>query len=163
MMFSRFMPAILPFAGWCGTRRLATPGPPSYAEIAALQLSIGAELGRAAAPDDAAFLQHVMPVGDARQRPDVLVDEEKRKALGLELGNRAIDLLANERCQAFGRFVEDQEARVGHERAADREHLLLAARELVTVVRLPLAELRKERENALERPRTASPRGREQV
>src|SRR5207237_4704514 len=41
--------------------------------------------------------------------------------------------------------------------------LLLAARELVAVVRLPLAELREECEHALERPRTAAPRGRDQV
>ncbi len=29
--------------------------------------------------------------------------------------------------QALGGFVEDQQARIGHQRAADRQHLLLAA------------------------------------
>src|SRR5438067_649953 len=141
----------------------ASAGRSSYAEIAALQLAIRAELGRAAGPDNAPFLQYVMPVGDTRQQPDVLVDEEKRQAIRLQLGNRAVDLLAYERRETFGRFVEDQEARVGHQRAPDRKHLLLAARELVAVVRLPLTELRKEREHALERPPTAAPRGRDQV
>src|SRR5438477_321364 len=44
----------------------ASAGRSSYAEIAALQLAIRAELRRAAGPDNAPFLQHVMPVGDTR-------------------------------------------------------------------------------------------------
>ena len=31
----------------------------------------------------------------------------------------------------FGRLVEDQQARIGHQRAADRQHLLLAAGKLI--------------------------------
>ena len=37
---------------------------------------------------------------------------------------------ADERRQALGRLVEDQQLRIGHQRAADRQHLLLAAGEL---------------------------------
>ena len=39
------------------------------------------------------------------------------------------DLLADDGGEALGRLVEDEEARVGHQRAADGEHLLLAAGE----------------------------------
>ena len=39
------------------------------------------------------------------------------------------DLLHEERREAEGRLVEEQELRLGHQRAADREHLLLAAGE----------------------------------
>src|SRR5690606_39080185 len=41
---------------------------------------------------------------------------------------------------------------VGHERAADGEHLLLAARELVAVVVLAAAEVREELVDPVERP-----------
>src|SRR5262249_34965016 len=48
----------------------------SHAEIAVLQRDIGAQLGRRALPHDAAFLQHVVAIGDAGQRLDILVDEQ---------------------------------------------------------------------------------------
>ena len=46
----------------------------------------------------------------------------------------APDLVAHDGRQAFGRLVEDEQARVGQQRAADGQHLLLAARELVAAV-----------------------------
>jgi hypothetical protein len=36
---------------------------------------------------------------------------------------------ADQRREAFGGFIEDQEFWIGHQRAADRQHLLLAARQ----------------------------------
>ena len=39
----------------------------------------------------------------------------------------APDFVADQRRQAFGRLVEDEQPRIGHQRAADRQHLLLAA------------------------------------
>ena len=47
----------------------------------------------------------------------------------LEPRQAAPDLGADQRRQPFGRLVEDEQARVGHQRAADGQHLLLAARE----------------------------------
>ena len=43
-------------------------------------------------------------------------------------------------------------SRVGHQRAADRQHLLLAAGELVAAVAAPLGETREQLEHALQRP-----------
>jgi hypothetical protein len=63
-------------------------------------------------------------VGDGDQALDVLVDDDHRHAAVAPLGERVPDLLANERREAFARFVEDQELRVGDEGAADRQHLL---------------------------------------
>ena len=54
------------------------------------------------------------------------------------------DLRPDERREAFGRLVEDQHARVGQQRARDREHLLLAAGELVAAIAQALAEPRKQ-------------------
>ena len=58
---------------------------------------------------------------------DVLLDEEDRPALALELGNRREDPLDHQRGKAQRWLVEQQEARPPHQRPPDREHLLLAA------------------------------------
>src|SRR5258708_25666570 len=137
--------------------------PWSDAEIAVLQLGVRCEIGRAAAPDHASFFQHVMTVGYLAQRSDVLVDDKDGKSFRFQLRDRAVDLGADERREAFGGLVEDQEARVGHQRAADGEHLLLAAGELVAVVAMAGLELREERIYALERPRAAPPGGGDEV
>ena len=84
----------------------------------------------------------------------------------LRLLDRAIDLGAHQRREPLGGLVQDQQARVGHQRATDGEHLLLAARKLAAEVALPLRELREQRVHALERPRrrARSPgRGRDEV
>jgi hypothetical protein len=44
------------------------------------------------------------------------------------LGDQVADLLNNDRCQAFGGLVDHDEFGIAHERAANRQHLLLAAR-----------------------------------
>ncbi len=65
----------------------------------------------------------------------------------------APDFVADQRRQSFGRFVENEQARVGHQRAADRQHLLLAAGEKIGHRAGALGEARKQRENLCERPR----------
>ena len=75
----------------------------------------------------------------------------------LQRGEATPDLGAHQRRQALGRLVEDQQARIGHERAADREHLLLAARQLRAEIALALAQPREQRVHAIERPRLARP------
>ena len=60
------------------------------------------------------------------------------------------DLLDDERRQAERRLVEQQEARPAHQRARDREHLLLAARQRAAALALALLEDREQREDALE-------------
>ena len=62
----------------------------------------------------------------------------------------------------FERLVEQQQLRVQHQRARHREHLLLAAGELVAHVGLALGQAREHRVGALRRPR-ARPRDRGQV
>src|SRR5258708_4346970 len=137
--------------------------PWSDAEIAVLQLGVRCEIGRAAAPDHASFFQHVMTVGYLAQRSDVLVDDKDGKSFRFQLRDRAVYLRPNERREAFGGLVEDQQARIGHQRAPDGEHLLLAAGELVAVVAMAGLELREERLHAPERPRAAPPGGGDEV
>src|SRR5881409_1342891 len=106
-----------------------TPRSLSYAEVSVLNVRSEPKLGRRAAPDDLAFLDDVVPVRDPRERRHVLVDDQDRLAPRLEPVHAAPDLGADEWCQAFGGLVENEQARIGHQRASDREHLLLAARE----------------------------------
>src|SRR5215467_869349 len=90
-----------------GPRLLSwAPQGKSHAEEAVLHVAVPREVGRRARPDHAAFLDHVMPVGDARERPEVLVDDQDREARGLEAFDRAVDLHADERREALGRLVE---------------------------------------------------------
>src|SRR5260370_40526812 len=107
---------------------LASDSKASPREIAPPDAFIAAQRRRIALPDDAALLDDVMAVGDAGQRREVLVDDQDGEAERLEAREAAPDLGADQRRQALGRFVEDEEARVGHQGAADRQHLLLAAR-----------------------------------
>ena len=58
----------------------------------------------------------------------------------------------DQRRKTLGRFVHQQHARVGHQRAADGEHLLLAARERAGGLFLALTEARKGLEHRIERP-----------
>ena len=47
------------------------------------------------------------------------------------------------------RLVEDEQPRLGHQAAADGEHLLLAAGERAGALALPFGEAREDREHAL--------------
>src|SRR5258707_8957579 len=143
--------------GLPGKRDVTPTGGASDAQVAVLQAAIRRQLGRDAAPDDAAFLEDVVPVGDARQGVQILVYDQDREARGLQLLDRAVDLDADQRRQALRGLVEDEHPRIGHQRAPDRKHLLLAAGELAAEVPAPLGELREEREYARQRPRLGGP------
>src|SRR5262247_4514108 len=106
-----------------------TPRNLSYAEVSVLDVRAEPKSGRCAAPDDLPLLEDVVQVGDPRQGRHVLVDDQDRLAPGLEPLHAAPDLGAHERREPFGGLVEDEQARVRHQRATDREHLLLAAGE----------------------------------
>src|SRR6185503_15597814 len=123
-----------------------------HPEVSVLYVRVRGEVGGAAAPHHASLFQHVVAVRYLGQRLHVLVDDEDRETLALELSDRAVDLGADQRREAFCRFVQDEEARVGHQCPGNREHLLLAARELIAVVAPPRFEVRKELEHPLERP-----------
>src|SRR5213592_3271107 len=144
-----------------------TPVSLSHAQVTVLDVLASPELGRGAAPDDLALLEDVVRVGDPRQRSYVLVDQQDRMAARLEVPEAAPDLPPDERGEPLRRLVTDEQARVRHEGAADREHLLLAAGERAPEDALPGRELGEEVEDLLDRPRVgvaaAVRRGRDQV
>src|SRR3546814_9355666 len=81
-----------------------------------------------ALPNNATFLNHVVVIFQIKQCTDVLIDNDLRESIGLQFAERTPDLLADERCQALGGLVKHEQAWVGHQRAANREPLLFAAR-----------------------------------
>src|SRR5260221_7675594 len=135
--------------GLPGKRDVTPAGGASDAQVAVLQVAIRRQLGGDAAPDDPAFLEHVMPLGDAHQGAQILFDDQDSQAQGLQALDRAVNLDAYEPRQALAGLVDDEHPRIGHERAPDGEHLLLAAGELAAEVSAPFGELGKEREYAL--------------
>src|SRR3954452_8142536 len=93
--------------------------------------------------DDAAVLDDVMPVGDPRCKMKILFDQQDREPLGLQGLDDAADLLHDDRGQPLGRLVEQQQFRAGAQDAADRQHLLLAARQFGALAAPPLAQIGK--------------------
>src|SRR5271165_2933384 len=107
------------------------------------------ELGVGEGVDDFSVLHEEEAIGKSRGEAEVLFDQEDGEAVALELGDGAADLLDDDRSQALGRLVEHEKARAGAQDPGDRQHLLLAARELAAAARKPLAQVGEERIDAL--------------
>src|SRR5579859_2785860 len=129
----------------------------SESQISPLQLGVGEELRRRALEHDRPILEHIGAMRDLERLADVLLDEQDRQPLPVQLPDEGEELLDRDRRQAERRLVEDQEARLGHQAAADREHLLLAAGERARALRGALLEPRKDVQHPLEVPRAARP------
>ena len=81
--------------------------------------------------DDDAFLHDVKRVGERHGEIEALLHEEDGHApLLLQPADGLADFFDDGGLDAFGRLVEDQEARAEGERAANRQLLLLAARQI---------------------------------
>ena len=103
------------------------------------------ELPGRAFEDDLALGQDRRTVGEAGEGAEILVDDDRRDALGSDALDGTPDLGRDERRKSFGRLVEDDIA--GWSSAPDRwQHLLLAAGELVAAVVAALAQPREELE-----------------
>ena len=115
-------------------------------------LRIRAQHARVATPHDPALLDHVVPVRQTQQRADVLVDHDQRKAGLFQAAQATPDNSAYQRCQPFGGFVEDQLLGVGHQGAADGQHLLLTTRQVGAQVALALLQAREHLVHGVQRP-----------
>src|SRR5688572_25657522 len=93
--------------------------------------SVGVHVGAAPARHNFAALHHQVLVGERAGEVVVLLDQQDRHLAGRgERADRALDLLDDRRLDALGRLVEDQQARLHRQRAADGELLLLPARQV---------------------------------
>src|SRR3989442_5621857 len=85
-----------------------------------------------------------MTVGDGGGEAEVLLDEEDGEPFALEPSERDTDLVDDRGRQPVGRLVEQQEPGAGSQDAADRRHLLLAARQRRAARPEPLPEVGEE-------------------
>jgi hypothetical protein len=77
----------------------------------------------------------------------VLLDQQHSEPVGVELRQHREDLGDDGGRETEGRLVEQQQARPAHERAADGQHLLLAARKIARVLMPPLGKDREQCEH----------------
>ena len=110
-------------------------------EQALLEITVGRKRRRVHDPVDAA-VDHDRDVFRHRGGdPDVLLDDEDRDLpLLADPDQHVLDLLHDDRRESLGRFVHHQQARIEQQRAGDREHLLLTARELAAAARAPFPQ-----------------------
>ena len=106
-----------------------------------------------------AGLQQVGAVDDAQHLADVLLDDQHGQAAGADALHQAEHLLHDHRRQAGGRLVEQQQPRLRHQRAADRAHLLLAARHGAGELAAALAQAGEQVVDEIEALAELRPRG----
>ena len=137
-------------------RHRPVPAVAADAEEALLEIPIGGERRRVHDPVDAAVDHDRDVLRHRGGHSDVLLDDEDRDLpLLADPDQHVLDLLHDDRRESLGRLVHHQQARVEQQRARDREHLLLAARELAAAARMPFLESRKRVVDALARPPAA--------
>src|SRR5215831_3070740 len=78
---------------------------------------------------DAALLQAIDVVRRLERLHDVLLDDDEGTAFGDDRRQAGIDLAHHDRRETETDLIAEQKFRVRHQRAADRDHLLLAAGE----------------------------------
>ena len=105
------------------------------AEQPFLEQPVGGQLGGWHGAPDAAVDHDRDPFGNRGRDRNILFDEQDGDAVFPgQRGQQFLDLVDDQRREAFGRFVEDQEFGVLQKRPGDREHLLFAARKLAAAV-----------------------------
>ena len=99
---------------------------------------------------DPAGLEHVAAARRVERHQRVLLDEQDRRPLLVDLPHDLEDPLDEDRRQPHRGLVEQQQLRPRHQRAADRAHLLLAAGHRPRLLLLPLGQAREELEDAVD-------------
>src|ERR1700724_2199933 len=146
---ARIMPVTMPFTVWMSSRRGGKLRKKSRTVIILhTQILVDDGVvrlerrGRRLVPDRA-LLHEIDALARREGERHVLLDQQDGDALLGERGDDLPDLRHHARHQAFGRLVEQDDLRLEHHGAGDREHLLLAARQRAARLVAPLGEHRK--------------------
>src|SRR5574337_1225768 len=126
--------------------------PRSDLEPLAPHIGVRPQAGRGALEHDLAVPHHQAPVGDLERDRQLLLDQQHRDAAALEFAQELRDLFDDLGRQSFGGLVDHDQVGVAHQRAAQREHLLLAARQHPGLDVAPLVEPREHRVRVVETP-----------
>src|SRR6516225_10169036 len=118
---------------------------PSDPKILVQLVEVLREIGVADHVDDAAVLDDIVAIGESRREVKVLLDEKDREALLLQGADDRADLLNDDRGEALGRLVQQQQGRPCPQYPSDSQHLLLAAGKLGALAAAPLLEVGKDR------------------
>src|SRR5690349_23950668 len=120
------------------------------AEIKLDHVGVRAQPLRRAVEDDAAVLHHIAIVRHIEREAGVLLDEDdghgQLAADGLQTFHQLLD---EQRREPLRELIDEQELRRAHERAADREHLALAAGKQSRLAAAQFGEPREELVDAL--------------
>ena len=116
----------------------------SNPEQALLQLDIRRQFARRNDLVDPPVHHHRDAVGDRAANADVLLDQQNLEvSLLSEAREQRFDLLDDHRGEPLRRLVHHEQASVLKQSARDREHPLLAARELAPAIVAPLGKAGK--------------------
>src|SRR5262245_61010547 len=99
----------------------------SYREVLRADFLVRGKLGHRPRESDSTLLDDVRAVRDRVREVEVLLREQHREPLLLQLPDRRRHLLDDHRRKPLRGLVEEQAGRIAHQRPGDREHLLLAA------------------------------------
>ena len=99
---------------------------------------------------DAACFQHIRPVGHRQRHLGVLLHQQNAGALRVDVLDDVEDFLHQHRRQTHRGFIHQQERGLGHQRAANRQHLLLAARQRAAQLLQALFQAGKAAKDAIE-------------
>src|SRR6266851_8272132 len=117
---------------------------------------IGFEILRRSLEDDLAMTHDIETAADLQRNRQFLLDQQHRSpALGYLLDQGA-DEFDHHRGQSLGRLIDHDQAWIAHQRATNRQHLLLAARQNPGWSFCALAKPREQVEHLLHRPPRAS-------
>ena len=136
---------------------------PSDAEQPLLQVAVGGERARVHDAVDAPVHHDRDMVRHRGRDADVLLHDENGEVfLAGETDQKIAHLRDDHRREPFGRLVHHEQTRGAEQRARDRQHLLLSARQLPAAVAAPLREPRKNLVNPLDGPGAAGARAESQ-
>src|SRR5271165_466402 len=131
-------------AAWVVSRARLEP------EVGVLDVRVGEDVGSLAAQADAAVLDDISAIRGLQRDEHVLFDEHDGHAVAAQRSEHGQQLLDDDGRQTERQLVDQQQLRTGHQAAADRAHLLLAAGERARELFGALAQSRKLRVHALD-------------
>src|SRR5436309_13405647 len=96
----------------------------SDAEVLEHGFTAADQLLRHIVENDLSLNQHHGAIGNTRDRAIIFVDDDSCDTARANLCNDAPDLARDERREAFGCLIENEQIRIGHQSATDSPHPL---------------------------------------
>src|SRR6516165_6562494 len=98
---------------------------------------------------DPARFQDVGVICDSERLVSHLLYKQDREPRFPQCADGVEDVFDNQRCEPEGRLIQKEKLRLAHQRASDREHLLLASRHSASNLSLALSQPREQSKKVL--------------